>query len=239
MPDYLEYTSDSDHNFKAALLRIPEAVHIFARLDQHITAMVQHLGKLPELTARDAFFFIGTFVLMFQRQSRNGFSLLCRRMSYDALLVLRPGIEAVIFAYRIFREPRLLEVWARRNDNFREFSQEFRRAEIPGDMPHRDAIAREIDFLNDYWAHPSINYFASSIAIADREIRVHFFDHNDPQYFLVLLSFLDICIKAAEVFRRIWTDRFNVFVTSTEEEFRRLMGDCETLKARWRERTGR
>src|SRR5439155_8529325 len=119
-PAYVEQTSGSERSFEAALPKISDAVQNIARLDQHITAMVQHLGKLPELTARDAFFFIGTFVLMFQRQSRNGFSLLCRRMSYDALLVLRPGIEAVIFAYRIFREPRLLEVWARRNDNFRE-----------------------------------------------------------------------------------------------------------------------
>src|SRR5207248_4592896 len=109
----------------------------FARLDQHITAMVQHLGRLPELTARDAFFFIGTFVLMFQRQSRNGFSLLCRRMSYDALLVLRPGIEAVSLAYRIFREPRLLEVWARRNDNFRECGP---RDQSPLLRPQRPAV---------------------------------------------------------------------------------------------------
>jgi hypothetical protein len=70
-------------------------------------------------------------------------------------------------------------------------------------------------------------------------VAVHFFDYNDQQYFLVLLSFLDIRIKSAEVFRRIWVDRFHVFVTSTEEEFRRLVGDFETLKVRWRERTGR
>lgn len=160
-------------------------------------------------------------------------------MSYDALLVLRPGIEAVVFAYRIFRKPRLLEVWARRNDNFREFSREFRSADIPDDMPYRAEITREIDFLNDYWAHPSINYFASSVAFADRQIRVHFFDHKEEQYFLVVLSFMDICLKSAAVFRRIWADRFNVFVTSTEEEYRRLVGDFETVKARWQERTGR
>ncbi len=94
-------------------------MHIFGRTDQHIIAMVQHLGRLPERTARDAFFFVATFVLMFQRQSRNAFSS-------------------------------LLEVWARRNDNFGEFSRQFRRAEISSDMPHRETIAREIDFLNDY-----------------------------------------------------------------------------------------
>ena len=106
-------------------------------------------------------------------------------------------------------------------------------------MPYRDEIAREIDLLNDYWAHPSINYFASSVTFADRQIRVHFFDHKEEQYFLVVLSFMDICLKLVAVFRRIWADRFNVFVTSTEEEYRRLVGDFETLKARWRERTGR
>jgi hypothetical protein len=235
MPDFLEHASASEHNFKVGLVKDTAAVHLFGRLDQHVTAMVQHLAKLPEISSPDAFFFLGTFLAIFQRQIRNAFSLFLRRMSYDALLVSRPGIEAAIFAYRIFRNRDLLKVWVHRNDDFKEFSRHFRFADLPGDMPYRKELEQHLDRLNDYWAHPSINYFSSSVRIGEGNILVHFFDEDQPSFYLSLLAYLDVCLKALALFRHIWADRFNVFVASTEDEYRHLLYDFEVLKTPWRE----
>jgi len=64
--------------------------------------------------------------------------------------------ESVVFAYRIFKEPQLLKVWAQKNENWKEFSQKFRRDEFPEEMPFRSEIRKELDLLNDYWAYPNI-----------------------------------------------------------------------------------
>lgn len=237
--NFVEYESMSDHNLKASLLNIPEAVHMFVKIDEQLSEMVKYLNQLPEFTARDSFFFVGTFMLIAQRQMRNGFALLLRRMSYDGLLVLRPGLESAVYAYRLFREPALLDVWANRNEYWKEFSQKFRWADYPEDIPFRDELKEEIDRLNDYWAHPSINYFSNTVVIkGSQPLRVHFFDHDDAEFHLVLLWCLRCCLHVLAVFRKIMGGRFPVFLTSTEDEYKKLEAAFDNLKGRYRARAG-
>lgn len=231
---YMDYVSASEHNFHVSLLKLPEAVSLFTKLDQQILDMSRHLNLLPTLTEKDAFFFIGSFLLMAQRQMRNSFTLLLRRTSYDAMLLFRVGLESAVFAYRIFKEPALLEAWARKNENWKDFSQRFRRDEIPSDMPFKENIQEQLDRLNDYWAHPNIDYFSTALKFEAGEIKVHFFDHNEPTFHIILLSFLDLCLKILAVFRKILTDRFGVFVTSTQPAYQQLVMEFEQLKKRYR-----
>jgi hypothetical protein len=44
----------------------------------------------------------------------------------------------------------------KKNENWKEFSQKFRRDEFPEEMPFRSEIRKELDLLNDYWAYPNI-----------------------------------------------------------------------------------
>ena len=44
----------------------------------------------------------------------------------------------------------------KKNKNWKEFSQKFRRDEFPEEMPFRSEIRKELDLLNDYWAYPDI-----------------------------------------------------------------------------------
>ncbi len=234
MSDYLEYFSISEHNFHISLLNIPEALAFFSKFDQTAQDMMEHLNALPDLTAQDAFFFITTFFHISLRQMRNAFYLILRRMSYDGLLISRVGLESAVFAYRIFKDPQLLEVWARKDENWKEFSQKFRREEFPQDMPFGKEIRKQLDSLNDYWAHPNINYFSQSHVFEEKEIRVHYFDHNDRTFHLVLLSFLDSCLKILTVFRKILEMKFSVFITSTDHDYRQLRQEFEHLKQKYR-----
>jgi len=239
MSEYLNYISISEYNFNISLLNIPETVSLFSKLDQQIQDISRHLNALPDLTAKDSFYFVATFLLIAQRQMRNAFSLFLRKMSYDGLLLFRVGLESAVFAYRIFKEPQLLEVWAQKNENWKEFSQKFRRCEFPGGMPFRAEIRKQLDLLNNYWAHPNINYFSTAVLFKEKEIRVDFFDHDDQTFHLVLLSFLDYCLKILAVFRKILGERFSVFITSTESDYRQLMKEFEQLKRKYRNRAER
>ena len=238
MSKYLDYISTSEYNFNISLLNIPEAVSLFSKLDQQIHDMSKHLNAVPDLTAKDSFYFVATFLLITQRQIRNAFSLFLRKMSYDGLLLFRVGLESTVFAYRIFKEPQLLEVWARKNENWKEFSQKFRRDEFPIDMPFPDEIRKQLDLLNNYWAHPNINYFSTAVLFKEKEILVHFFDYDDQTFHLVLLSFLDYCLKILAVFRNMLEREFSIFITSTESDYRQIMKEFGQLKGKYRSRAG-
>jgi hypothetical protein len=231
---YIDYVSASEHNFHVSLLKLPEAVSLFTKLDQQILDMSRHLNLLPTLTEKDTFYFIGSFLLIAQRQMRNAFTLQLRRTSYDAMLLLRVGLESTVFAYRIFKEPSLLEVWARKNENRKEFTQKFSRDEIPSDMPFKEKIEQQLDRLNDYWAHPNIGYFATALQFQEEEIKVHFFDHSERTFHAVLLSSLDLCLNILAVFRKILADRFAIFITSTELTCQQLVTEFEQLKKKYR-----
>jgi hypothetical protein len=99
-------------------------------------------------------------------------------MSYDALMVFRPALESILFGYRISKDLALAEVWINKNVNQMEFREKFRSADYPLDMPFKDGIKDRIDMLNDSREHPNVNYAAKSVAIDQKEIRVHFYDHD-------------------------------------------------------------
>ncbi len=238
MSKYLEYVSDSDYNFKVSLLNVPETVNIFSRLDQQLTEMIEYINKLPEVAAERYVFFLGTFIVVAQREMRNGYSLFLRSMSYDGLLLLRIAIEAAIFAYRIFKEPELLEVWANRNEDWKTFKQKFVFAELPHDIPFRAELDKNRDLIGDYWAHPNVNYFSNAVEIKGDQIRVHFFDRDEKLYHLYLLSFLDASLKVLAVFRMIVGEAFKVFASSTDAAYERLVTDFGVVKEKYRPRTG-
>lgn len=84
--EYMDYVSASEHNLHVSLLKLPEAVSLFTKIDQMILNMSRHLNQLPNLTEKDAFYFIGSFLLIAQRQMRNAFTLQLRRTSRHAVI---------------------------------------------------------------------------------------------------------------------------------------------------------
>lgn len=239
MSDYLHYISDGDYNFSVSLLKEPDAISLFNDIDKYFHDLQGHLNALPELTSKDATYLIGLFMLISLRQMRNAFYLFLRRVSYDGLLLFRVGLESAVFAYRIFKDNELASVWAKKNENWPDFTAKFRRAEYPDDMPHRDDIKKYVDFINHYWAHPNIDYFSSGTEFLDRhkeenQIKLHFFDYNEEQYKLIIAWFLDVSIKIITIYRDIFQKKFPIFITSTEEDYQRLLISMEKIKKQCR-----
>jgi len=241
MCDYESHISTSQYNWEASQHNIPEAIAFFKELDQHVLDVASHLGALPELTATEPFYFVASFLWISLRQMRNAFILLLRRMSYDAMLVFRVGLEATVFAYRVFKKPELAEVWARKNDSpegWKEFSKEFRYPPFPDDMPFASGIKDRLDLLNNYWAHPNINYFSTAIQVGDRETFVHFFDHDNERFYLTLLNFLDSCLEIVACYRKMLRGQYPVLIQNTEAEYRQLRGKYGELKRKYKTRAG-
>jgi hypothetical protein len=142
MSDYFHYISTGNSNFNISLLKIPNAVTLFDDIDRHIHELHAHLNALPKITSQDVMYLIGMFMIISVRQMRNAFFFFLRRMSYDGMLLFRVGLESAVFSYRIFKDNQLAKVWALKEENWKAFSEEFRRNEFPEDMPYKDDIRR-------------------------------------------------------------------------------------------------
>ena len=240
MSDYFHYISMADCNFNISLLKYPDAIDTYDDIDKHFKELHVHLCALPNLTSKDATYVIGLLMLITLRQMRNAFYLFLRRMSYDAMLLFRVGLESAVFAFRIFKEPRLANVWASKNENWREFSENFRRKEFPNDIPYKEQTREILDSLNSYWAHPNIDYFSSSVIFPEKgeetekkEIQLHFFDHKEENFMLNITWFLDNSIKVIAIYRKIFQDKFPILITSTEEKYQKLLISIEKLKMKY------
>ncbi len=240
MSEYFDYISKSDYNFNISLLNYPEIIALFDDIDQHIKDLHSHLNALPKLTSQDATYLIGLLMLISFRQMRNAFFLFLRRMSHDGMLLFRVGLESAIFSYRIFKNTSLVKVWAEKEENWKEFSQEFRKNKFPDDMPYRDEIRKQLDMLNNYWSHPNINYFSTSTVFPDnknksshRQIMLHFFDHEEFHFILNLIWFLDSSIKIVAIYRKIFEDKFLILITSTKDKYQKILTTFESLKMKY------
>jgi hypothetical protein len=242
MSDYFHYISNGNYNFNISLLKIPDAVTLFDDIDRHIHELHAHLNALPKLTSQDVMYLIGMFMIISVRQMRNAFLLILRRMSYDGMLLFRPGLESAVFSYRIFKDNQLAQVWALKDENWKRFSEEFRRKQFPEDMPYKDDIRKQLDLLNHYWSHPNINYFSGSTEFSEikenedrnKEIKVHFYDLKETNFLLSLIWFLDNCIKIIAVYRKIFQGKFPILITSTEDKYQKLLISFEQLKLKYK-----
>ncbi len=231
--DYFEYIAKGDQNLYVSLFNISDCNNFFLVLDSQWKEHCEHIGKLPDISTQDAYFVSATFFLVAQRQFRNAYYLLLRRVSYDALLPFRVALESIVFGYRIAKDATLAEVWAKKNVNQKEFREKIRDADYPTDMPFRDEIKKEIDTLNEYWEHPNINYASQTVDIGKKEIRVYSYDQDEQKYYLVLFSFLENCYRCLAVIRSSMGNRFTVYLTSTQQAFSDLKNQLDALKARY------
>lgn len=241
MSEYFRYISTGEYNFNISLLELHDVISLFDYMDQHISDINSHLNALPDITSKDETYLVDIFMLISQRQMRNAFILFLRRMSYDGMLLLRVSLESAVFSYRIFREPQLSMVWASKNKNWKEFIKRFgNKIEFPESMPFREEIKKQIDLLNEYWAHPNINYSSRSLVfpkpeqqINDKRIMVPCFDDNEDKYLCYLFDLLDCFIKIIAIYRNIFEKRYEIFITSTEEKYLKIINDFKKLKLKF------
>ena len=241
MSEYFHYISTGDYNFNISLLKMPDVINLFDDIDKHSGEIHNHLNSLPKFTSQDVTYLIGMFLIISRRQMRNAFYLFLRRMSYDAMLLFRVGLECAVFSFRIFKDNNLAIVWALKDENWKEFSEEFRRKEFPNDMPFKDEIRGQLDLLNHYWSHPNINYFSGSTVfpeieqeLLEKEIKVHFFDHKENNFLLNLIWFLDNSIKIIAIYRNIFQEKFPILINSTEEKYQKLLIALEQMKIKYK-----
>jgi hypothetical protein len=230
--DLLSCIGAADQNLHVSLLNLGDVMGVFNRLDQHMRSTSVHLSKI-EFDRDDPTYIILNLMALAHRQMRNGFILCLRRQCYDGQLLFRLGVEGTIFAYRIFKEPKLGLVWVKKDEDSKSYNREFRRPELPEGMPFGPDLREYLDYLNDYRSHPNIFNFAGTLKATDGKIELNYFD-EDEVFYPTFFAYVKVSFKIVSIFRTMIERCAKVFVTSTESEFARIQDDFQKLAIRYR-----
>jgi hypothetical protein len=226
----------ADQNLKVSLLNVPDLFSLFNRLDEHVFSLSCHLSKI-KFDANDPAYVILNLLALAQRQMRNGFISFLRRQGYDGQLLFRVGVEATVFAYRIYEHPELGLVWVNKDTDRKAFRKGFEQADFPESMPYRENFEKYLDYLNEYRSHASLVHFAGTLKRQGDRLDLNYFDDNDL-WTRTLFAHVSMSIRVAVVFRKMVERTAKVFVTSTEPEFEGIRQDFRKLTVKYRAMLG-
>ena len=100
------------------------------------------------------------FLLLAQRQAMNSFETLTTFRSYDAWMLLRPGIESVLIMGKWIDDPENAAIWGSRATRKTEYIKTFSgKGLISLALPRAAELKAVLDRLNDEFVHANEPYY--------------------------------------------------------------------------------
>jgi hypothetical protein len=155
---YREYFTTKRKNYLAVVRGLPELWDCFLRLDE---IWARDLSNMQTVTEKERPPLIAMFRHSHQ-QFRIAFELGFSTAITEAWNIMRSSIDTAVVAHKIFREPNLLAVWARRGDGKAEkkaYHQAFEANKATSLFPSQSGLAGLYPFYRDYseWGtHPGL-----------------------------------------------------------------------------------
>lgn len=164
---YREYFITKRNNYLAVIRDLPELWDCFLKLDG---IWARDLNNMRVVTERERPPLIAMFRHSHQ-QFRIAFELGFATAITEAFSTMRGSIDTAMVAHKIFREPKLLAVWVRKNDGKAErktYKETFKSANL---FPANYGLAELQSFYRDYseWGtHPGIGAISLHTKIEER-----------------------------------------------------------------------
>jgi hypothetical protein len=202
-PEYLKYFKDKRHNFKTSLKNfrgVWESLQLLNDIWMRECGDLEHSIQASQMLPLVIFKYAHSKFLV---AIELGFSC-CVADSYS---ILRNGIEATAHAHKIFREPTLADVWAKKASDKAPYNAAFeenkKKSLYPDDLP--------IGKLHFYWMHfseSSTHSGADSIGLSFEEKKVdgktlwgiHYFQTNPKRLAVFFLALLIASFHMESVF---------------------------------------
>ncbi len=178
---FLEYRAALAYNHDVFFMERGALLKTFLSIDANFPALVE----LPR-TCRDrnqkAHVSLVPFMLLLRRQAHTAFHLLTADQSYQAWLLLRPGIEAVLIIGKWVDDPHNAKIWQNRTTDPKAYQKAYTGAALrSASLPGSDRIQTVLRTINDRFVHANIDYYQRHLDI----------DGSDPRYVNVLLNYFD------------------------------------------------
>ena len=231
-PDYEDYIDLGDERVESFQQEYSREWELFNGFDREIIGIIDHIRArrklFPSYEHADVMLKLS---IVTHRQSRNGFYLMMRQQSYDGMLIFRRSLEASIHAFRIFKDPTLVNVYLAVNktksnwtdtSEWKSFRKEFLKAHLPQDLPSREGVKEFKKILNQNFSHPDKQFITYSLDEEDGRSDFHYFDRNKDLIILNLLLFLAHYRNCILIWRTIMGDLLPINMQSPNSNWSQI-----------------
>lgn len=143
------------------------------------------------------------FIALLQRQSTFSFEAFASFQSYQGWVIMRPGIEAVLFIGKFVDDTRFFEIWKNRDKERKNYRNSFSGNKLcSNSLPESARIQSVLSTLNDDFVHVNPAYYYRHVELAERDpgrltLSLHYFD-RDSEYLAHLIAFQHLILKIQE-----------------------------------------
>jgi hypothetical protein len=122
------------------------------------------------------------FLLLLQRQAHTAFDVLSADQSYQAWLLLRPGIEAALIIGKWVDDPQNANIWQNRDKDPGAYQKAYTgKALQSAALPSSERIQAVLRRINDRFVHSNVDYYHRHLNVSPA----------DPGYVNVLLNYFE------------------------------------------------
>ena len=244
---FLEFHSLQSYNREVFLIEHSDLVKTFVAIDTNYHTLVQLPGTKRDRNGKS---YVGLvpFIFLLQRQAQSAFEALAVFQSYQAWVLLRPGIEAALIIGKWVDDPRNAEIWKNRENDTRTYQKTYTGKRLRSkSLPDSESIQGVLHKINDDFVHANPDYYRRHLNInpAGPEFVKMVLQYVDEDNFLLTnaFAFLHLLVvtqqallslfnklfscntalpSSRELFVRTYADRIGK-LTNLSEEHRRLM----------------
>jgi hypothetical protein len=198
----LQYRSALAYNREVFLIEHSDKVKAFSAIDDVFLRLIEFPRTMRDLDGGSRIALV-PFILLLQRQSRAAFEAFSGFQSYQAWVLMRPGIEAALIIGKWVDDPASAKVWKNRDQDRKAYGSQYTgRALRSKSLPGSDRIQAMLAKVNDDFVHSNPDYYSRHLdgTIANPEyvnMVLGYFD-DDALHEVHVLAFLHLLLVIEE-----------------------------------------
>lgn len=178
---FLEYRSALAYNRDVFSIEHGDLLKAFVAIDDNFRALIE-LPRTRRDRNRKAHVSLVPLILLLRRQAHSAFDVLSADQSYQAWLLLRPGIEAALIIGKWVDDPQNAKIWQDRNKDPGAYKKAYTgKALRSASLPGSERIQEVLRTINDRFVHANLDYYQRHLNVGP----------GDPGYLNVLLSYFE------------------------------------------------
>jgi hypothetical protein len=231
MDEVLRYRSVLASNREVFLIENAAFVRACSAADDNFATLIEPLGTMRD-AERHSHVSLIPFVHILQRQCRAAFEAFSVFQSYQAWLVLRPGIEAVLIIGKWIDDPAAAKIWKNRRDDWKAYQAAYSGKALRSKrLTMSDLIQGVLSKLNDDFVHANPDYYHRHLKVdaadspGDVDLRLECFD-DGVIHEASVLAFLHLLLVMQEGLAGLLSALFSkpLTLTSTSKAFGSVFG---------------
>jgi hypothetical protein len=179
--EILKYRSSLAYNREVFLIEHGAMMKAFDQIDQNFIELVEFPQKMRDVKGKSYPSLI-PFLLLFQRQSRAAFESCAVFQAYQAWVLLRPGVEALLIVGKFIDDRKFVTIWQNRKQDPEAYRRAFSGRNLRSThLASSDKFQKVLSRINDDFVHANVEYLSRHLGVntADREYTTIGFDYFD------------------------------------------------------------